>query len=140
MKRLTAGLFVLSAALVGLTGSVPAQGEKLPAIKDVMKKMGGGTTGIYFQLGRELRDPELMWDDARRMSRELVKLTAPLSKCTPPQGDRASWEKHTKALTDAAKTLDDAVAKQDKRAAQTAYQNMGEENMCKKCHDVHRKK
>jgi cytochrome c556 len=137
MKRLTAGLLALT-ALVWLSGRTGAQGEKAADLKATMKKIGDGSSGLFTKLGRELRDTDPTWDDARQMSREIVRLSAGLPKFTPPQGDKASWDKKTKAFADSLAALDQAVAKRDRDTAFAAWKKM-EADTCMTCHKVHRK-
>jgi hypothetical protein len=137
MKRMTTGVLALSALILWQSNRAPAQG-KVPEIREAMKKMNGGTTGLYFALGAELREATPDWDDARRMSKEVARLAAAVPKGTPPKGDKASWDKLAKAYADGAVALDAAVARKDAAAARAAFMKLGEPN-CKNCHMVHRK-
>ncbi len=138
MMRRTATLLGLAALLVWLSGRTAAEGEKASELKETMKKVGDGSSGLFTKLGRELRDEEPVWDDARTMSKEIVRLTAGLGKFTPPQGDQASWQKFSKDFAESMAALDQAVAKRDRTTAFAAWKKM-EAQTCVNCHKVHRK-
>ena len=138
MLRHTAGMLALAVFVAWLSGSAGAQGDKASELRATMKKIGDGSSGLYTKLGRELRDEEPAWDDARKMSRELVLLSAGLGKHTPPRGDKTSWETKTKAFTETVAALDQAVGKRDRATAFASWKRM-EEQTCAACHKVHRK-
>ena len=138
MMRRMATMLVLTALLVWLSSRSGAQGEKASELKETMKKVGDGSSGLFTKLGRELRDEEPVWEDARAMSKEIVRLTAGLAKFTPPQGDQASWQKHSKAFAESMTALDQAVAKRDRATAFAAWKKM-EAQTCMDCHKTHRK-
>ncbi len=121
-----------------LNGGAGAQGDKASPLQETMKKIGDGSSGLFTKLGRELRDEEPVWDDARKMSREIVRLSTPLPKLSPPQGDKASWAKETKAFIESSTALDQAIAKRDRATAFAAWKKM-EAQTCMTCHKVHRK-
>jgi hypothetical protein len=138
MVRLTAGVVALAGVLLWLSGNAGAQGDKPSELRDTMKKIGDGSSGLYTKLGRELRDEEPAWDDARKYSQEIARLTAGLAKYTPPQGEKASFEKLAKAFAVEAAALDQAVAKRDRATAFAAWKKI-ETQTCASCHKVHRK-
>ena len=138
MTRRTARVLALAAILICLAGRIAAQGEKASELKETMKKIGDGSSGLFTKLGRELRDEEPVWDDARTMSREIVRLSSGLGKLTPPQGDQASWQKQTKAFAESVASLDREVVKRDRSTAFAAWKKM-ETQTCMTCHKVHRK-
>jgi hypothetical protein len=138
MVRLTAGVLVLAALLVWLDGPAGAQGEKSSELRDTMKKIGDGSSGLFTKLGRELRDEEPTWDDARRYSQEMARLSTGLTKYTPTMGDKASFDKQAKAFAEQAAALDAAVGKRDRGTAFAAWKKM-EAQTCAACHKVHRK-
>ena len=67
MVRLTAGVLALAALLVWLSGNAGAQGDKGSELKETMKKIGDGSSGLMIKLGRELRDEEPAWSDANSL-------------------------------------------------------------------------
>src|SRR5260370_29945316 len=94
MVRMAVGIVVLTGLLVCLGDRAGAQGEKASELRDTMKKIGDGSSGLFTKLGRELRDEEPSWDDARKMTKEIVRLSAGLTKYTPPLGDKPSLGEH----------------------------------------------
>jgi hypothetical protein len=132
MKRTI--LFVVLAA-----GAVGAQGAKAPTVKEIMTQLNKPSTGLYTGMARELREADPEWGDLKEATKEIVKLTQELGKAKPPKGEKASWEKLTKAYAADAKALDAAVGKKDRKTAQAVYARMGEKT-CNACHEVHRKK
>jgi hypothetical protein len=137
MMRSTAGVLALAALLAWLNGPAGAQGEK-SELRDTMKKIGDGSSGLFTKLGRELRDEEPAWDNARKMTREIIRLGGTLSKATPPKGDKASWDKFVKGFTADVAALDQAVGSRDRTAALAAWKKM-ESQTCMTCHKEHRK-
>ena len=138
MVRLTAGVLALAALLVWLSGNAGAQGDKGSELKETMKKIGDGSSGLMIKLGRELRDEEPAWSDARKMSGEIARAARGVGKFTPPQGDKASFEKFAKGFVEEATALDQAIGKRDRATALAAWKKM-EAETCMNCHKVHRK-
>jgi hypothetical protein len=138
MVRTTVGVVILSALLVCLGDRVGAQGEKTSELRETMKKIGDGSSGLFTKLGRELRDEEPSWDDARRMTKEIARLVGGLTKYTPPLGDKASFDKQAKAFAEQVTALDQAVGSRDRATAFAAWKKM-ESQTCPACHKVHRK-
>jgi hypothetical protein len=138
MVRVSAGIVVLTALIVCLGDRAGAHGEKASELRDTMKKIGDGSSGLFTKLGRELRDEEPSWDDARKMSKEIVRLSAGLTKYTPPLGDKASFDKHAKGFAEQMAALDQAVGSRDRTTAFAAWKKM-ESQTCAACHKMHRK-
>ena len=107
-----------------------------PTVKEIMKK-ANSPTGIYANLGQDLKDENPSWSDIQQEAKDLATLASQLRQATPPRGDKDSWEKLTKAYADSAKTLTQATAKMDQEAARAAWARLGGET-CKTCHAAHR--
>lgn len=107
-----------------------------PTVKEIMAK-ANKPTGTYFTLALDLKDDNPSWPDIQQETKELAKLAAALRQATPPRGDKESWDKLTKAYADNAKALEQAAAKMDQKAAQTAHARMGGD-ACMTCHKAHR--
>ena len=138
MVRMSVGIVVLTALLVCLRDRAGAQGEKASELQATMKKIGDGSSGLFIKLGRELRDEEPTWDEARKYSQEMARLTAGLTKYTPPLGDKASFDKQAKAFAAEVAALDAAIGKRDRATAFAAWKKL-ESQTCTGCHKVHRK-
>ena len=132
MKRRLA-LSAVAAAL--LLGAAPA--DKAPTVKEIMEQ-ANKPNGLFFDLKRDLRDDDPMWEDMKGRARELLRLAEALPKAKPPQGAQASWDRLTRDNLARVKALAQAVENQDKKAARTAHDRLGAG--CKGCHDVHRPK
>jgi cytochrome c556 len=107
-----------------------------PTVKEIMKK-ANSPTGVYANLGQDLKDDSPTWADIQQEAKDLAGLASQLRQATPPRGDKDSWSRLTKAYADSAKSLQEATAKMDQDAARTAWSKMGGDT-CKSCHKVHR--
>jgi sulfopyruvate decarboxylase subunit alpha len=104
MKRLAyvASALALLAAAAVVVSPAGAQGEKTPSIKEIMTK-ANKPNGLYFNLSKDLKDDELMWDEIQKEAKDLAKLAAALAKNEPVKGPKDSWAKLTKDYSDNAK-------------------------------------
>jgi cytochrome c556 len=126
---------IASVALLGLF-TLAAAAE--PTIKEVMKRAHMGSTSLLPEIGRDLKANAPDWADVAKHVKELENLGNSLAKNTPPKGDRASWDRFTRAYLTDVKSLDDATQKKDRSAAQTALNKLN--GSCKACHTEHQKK
>jgi len=140
MKRLAyvASALALLAAAAVVVSPAGAQGEKTPSIKEIMTK-ANKPNGLYFNLSKDLKDDELMWDEIQKEAKDLARLAAALAKNEPVKGPKDSWAKLTKDYSDNARALDEAAQKKDLRAVQTAHGKLGGMT-CMNCHKAHRPK
>jgi hypothetical protein len=136
MKRVT--IFSLGLALLAAGATAVAQGDKVPSVKDIMKRLNAGTNCLRANIDKDLKADEPDWPEIQRGSKEFALLAAALGKNTPPKGDKQSWQKLTTAYSDEARALEAASQKKDKRAAQAAHDRLAV--ACKACHDAHRPK
>jgi hypothetical protein len=120
-------------AIAFLAGGTAADS---PSVKEIMGK-ANKPTGIYFTLALDLKDDNPSWPDIQQEAKDLAKLAAALRQATPPRGEKESWEKLTKTYADNAKALEQATAKMDQKAAQTAHARMGGD-ACMTCHKAHK--
>lgn len=133
MKKLA-----MLAAVLGLVaaGLVSAQGSKTPSIKDIMSKLGKGTTSLCPTLGKELKDDEPAWDEIQKQTKEFVSLVEALGKNDPPMGTKDSWTRLTSQYLANAKDLDTAAQKKDRSAAAAAHKKIT--GSCMACHKAHK--
>jgi cytochrome c556 len=122
-------------ALLALTPAY-ARNLEAPSVKEIMGK-ANKPTGIYFNLGQDLKDDNPAWPDIQQEAKELKELADALHQAAPPRGDKASWDKLTSAYANNAKVLLKAAAKMDQAAAREAHAKMGG-NACMTCHKAHR--
>jgi hypothetical protein len=134
MRKLCLGVAALAVLLV--LRPADAGNADAPTVKDIMKK-ANSPTGIYANLGQDLKDDSPSWPDVQKEAKELAQLAASLHQATPTRGDKDSWDKLTRAYADSAKTLEKATAAMDKDAALSAWNKMGGPT-CKACHAAHR--
>src|SRR5436309_5139842 len=112
LRRAAAAALVLGLAVaLNLSG---AKEKKEPSIKDIMTKAHKGGDSLIFTIRKDLKEDEPDWKEVQKDSKELVRLGTSLGKATPPQGEKASWEKLTKAYLVSAKDLQAAADKKDK--------------------------
>jgi hypothetical protein len=134
MKRVTV---VLTALTMSFAAGVEAKDDKPTEIQAIMGKLNK-PTGLFYSIGKELREGDPMWADIQPAAKEVAKEAAKLGKLTPPKGDKDSWAKLTKEYADNAAALEKAVTAKNQAAAKAAFAKMDEPN-CKKCHEAHRK-
>lgn len=120
-------------AAITLTVSNPAWADD---IESLMKTIAGGKGGAHKVLKKLLADKDPAWDkvsvETKRYEEAAVKLLATKAE----KGDAKSWEKLTKEFAAAAKELNAAAGKKDKKAADVAYAKLTES--CEVCHEAHR--
>lgn len=113
--------FALVVAVIGLNGFEAAgQGKKKIPTKQVMKVAMKG--GLCAKVAKG--------DATEKQKKQLLALFTALSKNSPPEGSKESWEAKTSALVAAAKAAvagDEGAGEKLKKAAN-----------CKACHDVHK--
>lgn len=126
--------------LVLVSAALAAQGEdeKVPSIKEVMKKLHAGQRSPLAKLKGQLSADSPQWDEIEKTSKDFVILGAALAKNTPPRGEKAGWKKLSDRYFDDAKALDDAAKAHDKAAASAAQKRLGAS--CKACHTAHKGK
>jgi cytochrome c556 len=122
-------------ALLALTPAY-ARNVEAPSVKEIMDK-ANKPTGIYFNLGQDLKGDNPAWSDIQQEAKELKQLADALRQAAPPRGDKDSWDKLTNLYANNAKALLQAAAKMDQAAAREAHAKMGG-NACMTCHKAHR--
>src|SRR5690348_11566527 len=86
-------LALLAVAAALLTGA--AFEDKPPTVKEIMEQ-ANKPNGLFFDLKRDLRDDDPMWEDMKSRAQELLQLAERLPKAKPPQGDKGSWARLTR--------------------------------------------
>jgi cytochrome c556 len=130
VRPLVLAVLALSAA------AVLSQAHKPPTNREIMAKLNRGPNALTGSLMRDLRDDEPDWPEVQEQVRDYVKLTAALTKNGPPKGDKASWERLTRAYNADAIALSNAVRKRDRRGAQAVLGRINKS--CDACHQVHK--
>lgn len=130
---------ILAFSIIALIlGPAAADEDKVPSIKDVMKKVNKGPTSLSVTLGKELKAGEPNWSEIQKHTKEVAKLVAALEKNMPRKGSADSWKDLTKEYVASAKELDEAAEKKDKDAALAAHKKISGMAVCKSCHTAHR--
>jgi hypothetical protein len=130
------GFLILIGAVAALAGAASADDEKLPTIKEIMKKANNQKTGLLGKLKTNLAKPDPDWSVISKDSSALVVLAEALVKDEPRKGDQKSWARLTAAYLKSAKELSDASEKKDLEKAQTAQKALS--SSCTNCHRAHK--
>jgi hypothetical protein len=136
-RRVAAALAVGGLALAFSVGSQAAddkKDDKVPTIKEIMKKGHQGTKSLLKGIGAQAKEGK--WDDAADGAKTLKAFGEALGKNKPEKGSDESWKKLTDAYKDNTKTVFDAVEKKDATATADALGKIGKS--CKGCHDQHK--
>jgi cytochrome c556 len=137
MKSLICGgsMAALVLALAALSPTNAAADD--PAVPEVvMKTLFAGKHSPNNTLKAAAKADSPDWAKVKEASEVFSRFAPDLGENEPPQGDKDSWVKLTKALADHAAELKDAVDKQDagRLKATTKAINVS----CKTCHGIHR--
>lgn len=137
MKSLICGAS-MAALVLALAAVAPtnAAADDPASVEVVMKKLFAGKTSPVNTLKAAAKAPSPDWDKVKVASDAFSKYAPDLGKNDPPKGDKASWEKLCKALTDSVATLKDTVEKKDADGFKAAAKTIGAS--CKDCHEAHR--
>jgi cytochrome c556 len=139
MKKLwLLGGMALSLGLLAVLadGGVYAGDDQSPETASEIMKKTHGKTGLRKTIEKNLKANPVDWDKVQKDSKVYAELAGMLGKATPPKGDKASWEKLTKAFADTTKEMNTDAEKKDAPAVQGALGKIGQ--MCMPCHGAHR--
>ena len=115
-----------------------AADEKVPTIEDIMQAVNKKKGGLHTDVGDALKMGAVDWDSVKTKTKQYAAMADFLGKNDPPQGEKGSWDKLTKAYAAEAKTLNEAAGRKDKAAAMSAHGKLT--RSCMGCHQVHRPK
>jgi hypothetical protein len=121
---------------VGLAGGLAGATPPAMTAKEIMGKINKGPNAPIIALKRELQRDNPQWGEIQGQSKDYAGLVTELNQAKPPKGDAASWAKLTKEYAEAAKSLNDAAQKKDKRASLAAHGTLTK--ACTTCHKAHR--
>ncbi len=143
MKSLFRGAVASTTALALVIGAGWASSDRAVAAADeaitpdvVMHSLFAGKNSPLNTLKAAVKSDAPDWAKIKEATAKFPKYGPELGKNEPPQGDKASWAKLTKALADESKALDAAAAKEDRDAVEASVKTLG--GSCKACHSVHR--
>jgi len=135
-------LAALGAAAIAISAAAPAsaddkdKNEKLPTIKEIMKKGHNGTDAYLAKIAAEAKAGK--WDDAQADAKGLAYFGESLGKLTPPKGDKKSWEGLTKKYATATEAVKKGADDKDAKAIDTAIGTI--KKSCGACHKAHKGK
>ncbi|WP_165071270.1 cytochrome c [Paludisphaera rhizosphaerae] len=137
MKSLICGASLAVLIVAGLISArVDAAADDPASVEVVMKKLFAGKTAPAKSLQAAAKSDSPDWAKVKEVSDLFSKYAPDLGKNDPPKGDKASWAKLTKALTDETKKLASAADKKDSGELKASAKAIG--GSCKSCHDAHR--
>src|SRR3954447_15601334 len=87
---------LLAGSMALILPPVQAQPDKVPTIKEVMKKLNAGPNSLIANLGKELAQEDTDWAEVQRGAREFASFAGHLAQNEPPLGSRESWGRLTK--------------------------------------------
>ena len=138
MKRLACGVSVLSVLVLSVLSSSRAADDQTPTIKQIMAKLHKGAKSPLAQVKTALKSDSPHWAQIQKSADSFVMYGAALAKNDPPRGDKGAYEKLSNDFYADAKALQAAAEKEDKAAAQAAFQKLS--TSCKACHSAHKGK
>jgi hypothetical protein len=136
-RRVAAALAVGGLALAFSVGSQAAddkKDDKVPTIKEIMKKGHQGTKSLLKGIGAQAKEGK--WDDAMDGAKTLKTFGEALGKNKPEKGSDESWKKLTEEYKENTKAVFEAVEKKD--ADKTAEALKKILDSCKGCHSMHK--
>ena len=101
-------------------------------MKAVNKRKGG----LHADVADLLKAGSVDWTTVQDKTKKYSTMADFLGKNDPPQGDKKSWEKQTKAYAAEAKALYDAAGKKDKSGCNSSMGKL--QKSVQGCHKVHR--
>jgi cytochrome c556 len=137
MKSLICGVSMLALVVMGgLASRQAGAADESTTPEVVMKKLFAGKTSANGILKAQLKGETPDWAKVKKAAETFTKYGPALGKNDPPRGEKASWDKLTKALADASKELDAAAKKEDLKKTNEVVKKIGAS--CKGCHEAHK--
>ena len=131
------GGLLATVLFVGPTAADDKKEAKEGSVEAIMKKLhGGGAKALHKTAAKLVKEDEVKWDDVAKLTKEYAALTTALAKAKPEKGEQKTWDEFAKTYAAAAKELDDAAAKKDKKGASAAFEKLNAS--CDACHEKHR--
>ncbi len=137
MKSLICGVSMLALFVAaGLISQRADAADESASVETVMKTLFAGKTSPLNTLKAAVKSETPDWAKIKDAAGSFAKHGPALGENDPPQGEKDSWVKLTKALADESKALDDAAGKKDLDGVNASIKKIGAS--CKSCHEVHR--
>jgi len=133
MSRVYAFVGALALAVILTGAAVKAEDDKVPTIKEIMKK-AHGKEGLKASVTKDIKEKD--WESALKTAKEWKTLSEALAKNKAPKGEAESWKKMTGTYS---KTLDTLVKAIEDKKASVANGALGQiGKACGTCHKAHR--
>jgi cytochrome c556 len=107
-----------------------------PSIKTVMEKLHKGAKSPLNNVKAALKGSSPDWETVREDTKLFKKYGEALPKHDPPRGKKQAYEKLAKAYAASAKSLDEAVERENLKGARDAFKKI--QGSCTTCHKSHR--
>jgi hypothetical protein len=135
LRKLTkvtlAGLLGL-AAVVLASGSAMTADDKVPTVKEIMKKGHAKTDGYIAKIKADAKEGK--WDEAKEYAKTLAFFGEALGKNKPKKGTAESWKEQAAKYEASTKAALAAVEKKDAAAVNKALGSIN----CAGCHKGHK--
>jgi hypothetical protein len=133
-KMLRAGVFAALGmiAVMASYGVATTAEDKTADVKTIMDKSFKNKDSFKATISADAKEGK--WDDAKKLAKDWVDLSASIGKNKPAKGDDASWQEQCKKFVDSTKAVYDATDSKDAKAVGKA---LGSFN-CGGCHKAHR--
>ena len=100
-------------------------------------KKANTPTGIFFNLGQDLKDDNPSWSDVQQEAKDLAQLAAALAAGDAAARRQGFLGQAHEGLRRQHEALEQATAKKDQETARAAWAKI-DDQACKTCHAVHR--
>ena len=130
------GVAMCGLASVSLSQLSAADKDKVTPIDEIMEKAHKKGEGILPAIGKELQGATVNWDKVESKTKDLLLLAGDLGKNTPPKGEKASWDKLTKAYVANVEGLQKAAEGKDVTKAKASQKALA--GSCSACHSRHK--
>jgi cytochrome c556 len=122
--------FASVVALLGIASFVAVAADPTP-----IKKIMAAQKAALGTIGKELKG-KTDWETVHKVAKDWVPLAEDLGKNDAPKGEKASWEKLTKAYAENVAKLEEAAGKKDAKAVGAATKAI--QGSCGACHKAHK--
>ena len=113
-----------------------ANDDETPSIKKIMAALHKGAKAPVNAVKAELKSDSPDWAKVGKDAEVIVKYASFLEKHDPPKGEKADYDKLSKAYLSSAKALETAAGKENLKGARAASNKLS--GSCKACHTAHK--
>lgn len=131
MKVSLAGALGLAAVVLACGAGATAD-DKLPTIKEIMKKGHAKTDGYIAKIKADAKEGK--WDEAKEYAKTMAYFGEAMGKLKPKKGGEESWKEQSAKYAESTKSALAAVEKKDAAAVNKALGGIN----CAGCHKQHK--